>query len=358
MAEQHVRALQKRRSEFEDSDFQLLLVIATDMGRNDEPARTSQRTIADRAGCHHNTVSGRIKNLAGRGVVGVIKHGRQYFHTVPIIITDCHKPSQDNHNPPEVDSDNQDNRHNSSQFVTVTDYHNFKAEVCDNLKKLSDKIDALTEQLSQLSSQIVTIHQRVIVIEDKIEVIQNTPQPPQGENERQHETNGNNRKRKQPLLIIIPEMLDVPEFRAEWEKWRIYRGKKIKDSTYQEQLDKLAKEPVVFAIARLERSRLNGWTGLWFPDEKPLLVNGLTAAQWGTRQTNGTVNGATKIDHFEIVLRAMADRTVAELDQTYKRAINAMGGVKVIQTRPADKDSFMRRDFNNLMEGYLNGQSH
>lgn len=171
MAEQHVRALQKRRSEFEDADFQLLLVIATDMGRKHDPARTSQRAIADRAGCHYNTVGGRIRKLETRGVVEVIKHGRQYFHSLPIIITDCHPSSQpqDNHNPPEVESDNQANGDSDALNTIVTDYHNFKAEVCDNLKTMTAAIEALTLQLSQLSSQIVTIHQRVNVMEDKIE---------------------------------------------------------------------------------------------------------------------------------------------------------------------------------------------
>lgn len=168
MAEQHVRALQKRRAEFEDADFQLLLVIATDLGRKDEPARTSQRAIADRAGCHYNTAGNRITKLAARGVVEVIKHGRQYYHSLPTIITDCHpssQPSQDSHNPPEVGGDNQD----STPLDIVTDYHNFKAEVCDNLKTMTAAIEALTAQLSQLSSQIVTLHQRVNVVEGKIE---------------------------------------------------------------------------------------------------------------------------------------------------------------------------------------------
>lgn len=282
MAEQHVRAVQKRRGEFEPTDFQIILAIATDMGRKGEPARTSQRELANRSGCHYNTAGTRLKRLVDRGIVSAIKNGRQHHHGLPFVT--------DNHNTPEAIGDDS---HNSSQFVTVTDYHNFKAEVCDNLKKLENKIDALTEQLSQLSQQIATIHQRVIVMEDKEkDKSKNTPQPPQGDNAAQ--ANGNGRRRKTPLLLIIPESLNTPEFLAEWERWKVYR--KAKDSTYQGQLDKLAKEPVAFAIARLERTRLNGWTGLWFSDEKPLLVNGQTAEQY--RKGNGTNENGNGKDYL------------------------------------------------------------
>jgi type II secretory pathway component PulM len=82
VAEQHVRALQRQRSQFDSIDYAIMEVIALDVGRENEPARTALRTIAERAGCHYNTVAGRIAGLAERGYVTTERDGKYSRYSV------------------------------------------------------------------------------------------------------------------------------------------------------------------------------------------------------------------------------------------------------------------------------------
>lgn len=119
------------------------------------------------------------------------------------------------------------------------------------------------------------------------------------------------------------------------------------------QVDKqteVAKQHITAVIAKMRQDGMN----ISSPGSILKVYQSRVAAE-KTGQANGT-GGGVKVDYFAIVLKAMEDRTVAQLDQTYKQVINAFGGVKVIQTRPADKEGLLRRDFNAMMEGRLNGQ--
>lgn len=63
MAERHVRAVQLHSKLSDRLTRNILEIIALDIGRNDEPARTSFRTIADRSRSSVNTVRDRIEDI-------------------------------------------------------------------------------------------------------------------------------------------------------------------------------------------------------------------------------------------------------------------------------------------------------
>lgn len=151
----------------------------------------------------------------------------------------------------------------------------------DRLSNLEAKVEELTTIISIFTAKVEAMVEKVEgkggndldelgadipVLEPEEE--DKTPLTPQGERPTEN---------PKAAVLTIPEKLNTPEFLEEWEKWMAYKGKKIKQATYQGQLDKLAKEPVEFATARLELSRLNEWKGLWFAGEKPIVINGRTA---------------------------------------------------------------------------------
>ena len=66
----------------------------------------------------------------------------------------------------------------------------------------------------------------------------------------------------------IPESLDTPAFRTAWAEWEQYRREKrqaLKPTTRRKQLATLSKHPPDVAVAALEESMRQGWTGV-FPD--------------------------------------------------------------------------------------------
>ncbi len=70
---------------------------------------------------------------------------------------------------------------------------------------------------------------------------------------------------------FIPEELKTPEFIASWGDWENYRKERRKaltPSSAKRQLKMLAEHSASEAIAMIERSIRNGWTGL-FPGDKP-----------------------------------------------------------------------------------------
>jgi len=70
--------------------------------------------------------------------------------------------------------------------------------------------------------------------------------------------------------LSIPLPLSSPAFKAVWEQWLVYRrARKVTmlTMTLQRQLLKLAAVGETEAIATIERSIDNGWTGL-FPDKR------------------------------------------------------------------------------------------
>lgn len=86
--------------------------------------------------------------------------------------------------------------------------------------------------------------------------------------------------RKTPEPIMIPDNLaQHPDFADAWSRWEAYRregGKSMTASTRNLQLGMLAKHGPAKAIEMMERSRMNGWTGLFPPDDKRTSRNGST----------------------------------------------------------------------------------
>lgn len=130
-------------SQYSDTtDLLIMQVIATDIGENDEPARTSYRGIAERTGAHYNTVSARVAGLVQRGHLLSERQGKYLVYRLPF---DCQRENKRLSQRPEGDCDNQGGIEELSQFA----------------ERLSQRI----EELSQSVALIVTTLQRGIVTE-------------------------------------------------------------------------------------------------------------------------------------------------------------------------------------------------
>lgn len=71
--------------------------------------------------------------------------------------------------------------------------------------------------------------------------------------------------------LQIPDSLDTPAFHEAWQKWQQHRReirKPIRPTSEKAMLGKLAKYGPSVAIAAVENSVANGWTGL-FPERTP-----------------------------------------------------------------------------------------
>lgn len=169
MAEQHARAVQKMRRQFSDQlDYEILLIIALDTGRDGAAATTSYRGIAERANCHYNTVTGHIDRLKAAGWITVEKQGKYMAYRLqmdveagPNIVTnDCD---------------------NVTKIVT-SDYDNYQ-ELSQRLSQLEQ---TLSQRLSQLEAAIVTVAERGNVTKDSEDISEEkreeikTPPTPQG----------------------------------------------------------------------------------------------------------------------------------------------------------------------------------
>lgn len=92
--------------------------------------------------------------------------------------------------------------------------------------------------------------------------------------------------------IEVPESHNVTEFLDAWRDWYEYKGSKIKVKTYEHQIKRLVKEPPEYAAARINRSIQNGWQGLWFAGEKPIVLDGKTAnGEQKIVEQNSSLNG-------------------------------------------------------------------
>lgn len=139
MAEQHARAVQQKRRQFTDfTSYEILLALALDMGRDGRPAKTGYRNLADRCGCHYNTVQTHIKRLEDDGWLRVEKEGKYHHYTV-LVPADCApEPSP------------------------------VETEVCDNrIVTMEQRLSQLENKLSQLLSHIVIANQSSNVTEVK-----------------------------------------------------------------------------------------------------------------------------------------------------------------------------------------------
>lgn len=169
MAEQHARAVQKMRRQISDQlDYEILLVIALDTGRDGAAATTSYRGIAERANCHYNTVTGHIDRLKAAGWITVEKQGKYMAYRLQIdveagsniVTTDCDNPVN----------------------IVTTGYDNYQ-ELSQRLSQLEA---TLSQRLSQLEAMIVTAVKQGDVTEDSEEKSEErreelkTPPAPQG----------------------------------------------------------------------------------------------------------------------------------------------------------------------------------
>ena len=79
--------------------------------------------------------------------------------------------------------------------------------------------------------------------------------------------------------IAVPEEFDTPDFRKAWNEWTEYRReskKKLTKSTITRQLGSLAKLGEEAAIASIDQSISNGWTGLFEPKGDAARPSGVT----------------------------------------------------------------------------------
>ena len=93
--------------------------------------------------------------------------------------------------------------------------------------------------------------------------------------ERTREKKGKEREEE----IALPEELDTSDFRKAWGEWTEYRReskKKLTKSTITRQLGSLAKLGEEAAIASIDQSISNGWTGLFEPKGDAARPSGVT----------------------------------------------------------------------------------
>lgn len=82
MAEQHVRAVQEYSKIEDDLTRHVLEIIALDIGKDDSPAYTSFRKIANRARCALNTAQLKIQDAIDSGELIARKDGKYWFYSI------------------------------------------------------------------------------------------------------------------------------------------------------------------------------------------------------------------------------------------------------------------------------------
>jgi hypothetical protein len=82
MAEQHVRAVQEYSKIEDDTTRHILEVVALDIGKDDSPAYTSFRKIAQRARCAVGTVQTKIQDAIDSGELIAVKDGKYWFYSI------------------------------------------------------------------------------------------------------------------------------------------------------------------------------------------------------------------------------------------------------------------------------------
>lgn len=147
MALRHARAAQKYATTTDSTGRAILVTIAMDIGHNDQPSYPSYRTIAERVGCHYNTVSSWVKQLAECGDLVVIKDGKRQKYSIPFINHD------DELSQPEYDNDYDKDYH--------SDYHN-------DVTALSQRLDELSQQVEKLSQLVLNIVTAKSVTEEEV----------------------------------------------------------------------------------------------------------------------------------------------------------------------------------------------
>lgn len=167
MALRHVRGAQKR----DVSDpiaKSILQVIATDIGHDDQPAYPSYRTIAERAGCHFNTVGDKVRELEEEGHLAVEKKGRRNYYNLPFNCNSNVTPSS------QAEGDKKNG--------LVTPYVTTEGELLQRIDILCDKVESLSQEVSILSQRLshFVTPRDVTEVED---ISTNTPpNPPRGAN--------------------------------------------------------------------------------------------------------------------------------------------------------------------------------
>ena len=141
MALKHVRAVQSQAITTEPMGRAILTTIAIDIGHRGQPSFPSYRTIADRVGCHYNTVSSWVKQLEESGDLVITKDGKRQKYSIPFVIED-EELSQ-----PDYDS--------SYDKHCDSDYDNLK-EIVTTLSQRVELLSQRVELLSQSTPNIVT----------------------------------------------------------------------------------------------------------------------------------------------------------------------------------------------------------
>lgn len=166
MALIHVRAVQERTKLTDPIARSIIQVIATDIGFDGSPAFTSYRRIAERAGCHYNTVADRVQALMDSGDLVVTREGKRNYYQLPYEVagTDsgCHTNTGDN------------SRGIVTHYVTREE---LSQQLSHMARELSQQLSHELAQLSHGLSQIVT-PMGVTEEEEKEEVRVFPPPPP------------------------------------------------------------------------------------------------------------------------------------------------------------------------------------
>lgn len=256
MALRHVRAVQEQASTRDSVGLMILTVIATDIGYNGEPAYTSMRRIADRGGCHYNTVHSWIPKLIESGDLVAERRGRSNYYTLGF---DCD-------NGPELSQKGENSVTIENSIVTPQGYDNQHVTKDEFVTALSQLEGRIVTALSQLGVGIVTAQGCDLSIEG----IEGKEGKEVGRASAREATDTEPPKpapKPVPKPAHIPESLDTPEFRQVWETWRQHRKeirKKLTPTTEKRQLAKASQYTPEEAAWVINLSIQNGWQGLFW----------------------------------------------------------------------------------------------
>ena len=133
----------------------------------------------------------------------------------------------------------------------------------------------LLERTEMIRRRVTKKHTVITLVNWSKYQIEETLSGHKPDTERTREKKGKEREEE----IALPEELDTPDFRKAWSEWTEYRReskKKLTKSTITRQLGSLAKLGEEAAIASIDQSISNGWTGLFEPKADAARPSGVT----------------------------------------------------------------------------------
>lgn len=149
MSIRHVRAVQSYSKIEDDLTRHILEVVALDIGRDESPAHTSNRKIAERVRASVNTVRDRIQDAISSGELIAQKDGKYWFYTINSELLPYARTSE---------SAETVGKSTGNRLITSKDFDTFREELYQSIETLYQGLYQKNEELYQsLYQNIVSI---------------------------------------------------------------------------------------------------------------------------------------------------------------------------------------------------------